>query len=107
MDSSIGLGTMPKPFQDPFPPIAYAMRSPRSGASKLLAERDSIPISGNFIPSSSVKTQWNDYCLQRAKLGKDPDPEKRSKIFASLNSSKNAGQLALTEKSLAIILSFL
>ena len=75
LNKHIGLGTMPKPLQIPSPPIAYAMRSPKSGASKLLAERDWMPISGNFIPSGSVKTQWEDYCMQRDALGKRPDPE--------------------------------
>ena len=93
VDKSIGLGTMPKPFQAPFPPIAYAMRSPKSGASKLLAERDWIPISGNFIPSRSVKTQWEDYCVQRENLGKNPDPENwraaRSILVAETNSQAN------------------
>jgi len=75
IDDSIGVGRMPKPLQNPHPPIAYAMRSPKSGASKLLAERGWIPISGNFVPSEFIKSQWEDYCNQREILGKQPDPE--------------------------------
>lgn len=75
IDDGIGVGSLPKPLQKPHPPIAYAMRSPKSGASKLLAERDWIPISGNFISSGFVKSQWEDYCDQREILGKRPDPE--------------------------------
>ena len=75
VEDDIGVGRLPKPLQNPGPPIAYAMRSPKSGASELLAQRDWIPISGNFVPAGFVKNQWTDYCDQREKLGKRPDPE--------------------------------
>ena len=71
----VGVGRLPKPLQKPHPPIAYAMRSPKSGAARLLAERDWIPISGNFVPSGFIKSQWADYCDQRVDVGKKPDPE--------------------------------
>ena len=90
VEDAVGLGRMPKPLQKPHPPIAYAMRSPKSGASKLLAERDWIPISGNFVPSGFIKSQWEDYCNQRENVGKRPDPENwragRSILVADSNS---------------------
>ena len=75
VDDAVGVGRLPKPIQKPHPPIAYAMRSPKSGAARLLAERDWIPISGNFVPSGFIKSQWGDYCAQRESFGKRPDPE--------------------------------
>ena len=66
----LGVGTMGKPFQKPFPPIAYAMRSPRSAAAELAAGRDWIPIAGNFIPSDFVRTQWEGFEEACDKLGK-------------------------------------
>lgn len=75
VDDGVGVGRLPKPLQQPGPPIAYAMRSPKSGASQLLAERDWIPISGNFVPSGFVASQWTDYASRRDGLGKRPDPE--------------------------------
>tara|TARA_Y100001960_G_scaffold321792_1_gene397140 strand:- start:853 stop:1893 length:1041 start_codon:yes stop_codon:yes gene_type:complete len=75
LEDGIGVGRLPKPLQKPYPPIAYAMRSPKSGASKLLAERNWIPISGNFVPSGFVKSQWDDYCNQRENFSRRPDPE--------------------------------
>ncbi len=75
VDDDIGVGRLPKPLQQPGPLVAYAMRSPKSGASRLLAERDWIPISGNFVPAGFVASQWADYCTQRENLGKRPDPE--------------------------------
>lgn len=93
LEDSIGVGRMPKPLQHPHPPIAYAMRSPKSGASRLLAERDWIPISGNFVPSGFIKSQWADYCAQREDLGKRPDPENwragRSILVADTNERAN------------------
>ena len=93
VDDSIGVGRIPKPLQKPHPPIAYAMRSPKSGASKLLAERDWIPISGNFVPAGFAKSQWEDYCNQRETLGKRPDPENwragRSILVAESNLQAN------------------
>lgn len=71
----LGVGAMGKPFQKPFPPIAYAMRSPRSSAQEMAASRGWIPISGNFIPSSSVASQWVGYAEACATLGKPSDPE--------------------------------
>jgi alkanesulfonate monooxygenase SsuD/methylene tetrahydromethanopterin reductase-like flavin-dependent oxidoreductase (luciferase family) len=89
IEDGVGVGRMPKPLQQPKPPIAYAMRSPKSGASKLLAERDWIPISGNFVPSGFIKSQWEDYCNQRELIGKRPDPENwragRSVLVAESN----------------------
>lgn len=75
VEDGVGVGRLPKPLQKPFPPIAYAIRSPKSGASRVVAERDWIPISGNFVPSGFVASQWADYCNQRRDLGKRIDPE--------------------------------
>jgi alkanesulfonate monooxygenase SsuD/methylene tetrahydromethanopterin reductase-like flavin-dependent oxidoreductase (luciferase family) len=69
----LGVGQMGKPLQKPFPPIAYAMRSPRSAASELAADRDWIPIAGNFIPSDFVRSQWEGFEEACTKLGKPAD----------------------------------
>ena len=71
----LGVGAMGKPLQQPFPPIAYAMRSPRSSAQDLAASRGWIPISGNFIPASSVASQWIGYAEACAKAAKPADSE--------------------------------
>ena len=64
---------MGKPLQKPFPPIAYAMRSPRSAASELAASRNWIPIAGNFIPSDFVRSQWIGFEDACDKLGMKAD----------------------------------
>ncbi len=68
-----GVGIMGKPLQKPHPPIALALRSPKSGSALLCAERDWIPISGNFIPTAFVKGHWDDYAAARDKVGKPAD----------------------------------
>jgi alkanesulfonate monooxygenase SsuD/methylene tetrahydromethanopterin reductase-like flavin-dependent oxidoreductase (luciferase family) len=72
----IGVGAMPKPLQKPHPPIAYPMRSPKSGSARLCAERDWIPFSGNFIPAGYVKSQWDDYAAHCEELGKPANRDK-------------------------------
>lgn len=69
-----GLGLLPKPLQQPHPPIAMAMVSARSGAAAMAAERDFIPISANFIPEADVVEQWRTYAEARDKAGKPADP---------------------------------
>lgn len=54
----LGISQVGKPFQKPIPPIAYAIRSPRSAASELAASRNWIPTAGNFIPSDFMRSQW-------------------------------------------------
>ena len=56
-----------------FRPIALALRSPKSGSALLCAERDWIPISGNFIPTAFVKGHWDDYAAARDSVGKPAD----------------------------------
>lgn len=69
-----GLGVLPKPKQAPHPPFAMAMVSAQSGAARVTAERDFIPISANFIPEDDVVVQWRTYAEARAAAGKPADP---------------------------------
>lgn len=70
-----GLGAIPKPMQQPHPPIAMAMVSARSGAAFVCAERDFIPISANFVSEDDVIAQWQTYAEARDKAGKPADPD--------------------------------
>ena len=64
-----GVGELPKPFQQPHPPIAMALSSPQGDTVKLVAERSFIPISANFVPLSAVKGQWDTYTEVRNTVG--------------------------------------
>jgi len=68
-----GVGIMGKPLQKPHPPIALALRSPKSGGALLCAERGWIPISGNFIPAAFVKAHWEDYAEECENVGVKAD----------------------------------
>ena len=70
-----GVGIMGKPLQKPHPPIAFALRAPKSGGALLCAERGWIPISGNFIPASFVKAHWEDYAEECGNVGVPADRE--------------------------------
>jgi alkanesulfonate monooxygenase SsuD/methylene tetrahydromethanopterin reductase-like flavin-dependent oxidoreductase (luciferase family) len=75
MIDEYGVGVPVRPLQQPHPPIAYAMRQPSSGAMEIIVKSGWIPLSGNFIPASSVKSQWEAYCTACENHGKKPDPE--------------------------------
>jgi alkanesulfonate monooxygenase SsuD/methylene tetrahydromethanopterin reductase-like flavin-dependent oxidoreductase (luciferase family) len=64
-----GVGLFPKPLQSPHPPLAMAMVGHASGSARVVAERDMIPISANFIPVADVASHWRVYAETRAELG--------------------------------------
>lgn len=69
----LGVGVMPKPLQQPHPPIAISVSSPNSSTMRVAAQRDFMPISANFVASWVVKTHWQTYLDEMKKLGKTPD----------------------------------
>ncbi len=106
----IGVGRLPKPLQRPHPPIAYAMRSPKSGSARLIAERGWLPISGNFIPASFVKSQWEDYAAECEAAGKRPDPENwrvARSILVAESDAEAADYLARAEDGLRFYFRYL
>jgi alkanesulfonate monooxygenase SsuD/methylene tetrahydromethanopterin reductase-like flavin-dependent oxidoreductase (luciferase family) len=50
-----------KPYQKPHPPIGVGGLSPRSDTLRIAGERSWIPLSVDFIPTSSLITQWEVY----------------------------------------------
>lgn len=68
-----GVGELPRPLQDPHPPLAMAMSSPGGATSQYIAEMDMIPISANFVPIEFAAAQWESYAARRAELGRDAD----------------------------------
>lgn len=71
----IKLGYLPKPFQDPHPPVAISAMSPSSGSLKFAGQRGYMPVSANFIAGWSLKTHWPTYCAGAAETGQSADPE--------------------------------
>lgn len=72
----LGVGILPKPLTKPYPAIAVSVSSPNSGSMRVAARNDFMPISANFVASWVVKTHWDTYCDEMAKLGKVPDGNK-------------------------------
>jgi len=72
----IKLGYVPKPFQQPHPPIAISAMSPHSGSLMFAGERGYIPLSANFIANWSLKTHWPAYVKGAEAGGQEANPEK-------------------------------
>ncbi len=70
----IGLGHMAKPYQKPHPPVAISVLSPRSGSIRTAARKGWAPISANFVPVWNVKTHWEAYADEMAKLNRVANP---------------------------------
>ncbi len=72
----LGVGMLPKTFQQPHPPLALSVSSPNSHSIRIAAQRDMMPISANFVAAWVVKTHWETYVDELTKLGKTPDGTK-------------------------------
>ena len=57
----IRLGYVPRPLQQPHPPIAISGMSPYSGSMTYAGSRGFMPVSANFIGTWSVKSHWPAY----------------------------------------------
>jgi len=71
----IKLGYVPKPFQDPHPPVAISAMSPFSGSLKFAGRKGYIPVSANFVAPWSVETHWPTYCEGAKESGGIPNPQ--------------------------------
>jgi alkanesulfonate monooxygenase SsuD/methylene tetrahydromethanopterin reductase-like flavin-dependent oxidoreductase (luciferase family) len=71
----IKLGYVPKPLQQPHPPIAISAMSPGSGSLTFAGKRGYMPVSANFIANWSLKTHWPTYCAGAQESGLAADPE--------------------------------
>jgi alkanesulfonate monooxygenase SsuD/methylene tetrahydromethanopterin reductase-like flavin-dependent oxidoreductase (luciferase family) len=61
INPKLGVGFMPKPYQQPRPPIFTSLASPNSSAAKTAAEKGWGMISANIIPTYSVASHWTVY----------------------------------------------
>ena len=65
----LGVGYMPKPYQQGGPPISISLASPSSPSAALAARRGWGIISANIIPTYSVASHWAVYSKACAELG--------------------------------------
>ena len=69
------VGYIPRPLQQPHPPIALSIITPNSGSAKVAAERGWIPISGNFFHRRYLRGHWEKYLEGCEAVGRRPDPD--------------------------------
>lgn len=66
----IKLGYVPKPYQQPHPPIAMSAVSPSSASLKYAGTRGFMPVSANFIAEWVLETHWPAYVEGAQSTGK-------------------------------------
>jgi len=85
-----GVAEFIKPLQQPHPPIAISIMSPKSDSARMAGEYGLIPISGAaFLHPRYTASHWEAYCEGAEKVGRKPDPSiwrvARSVIVAPTN----------------------
>ena len=68
------VGWVPRPLQQPHPPIALSLLTPNSASAKTAGERGWIPVSGNFFHRRYLRGHWERYAEGCEAAGRRPDP---------------------------------
>jgi alkanesulfonate monooxygenase SsuD/methylene tetrahydromethanopterin reductase-like flavin-dependent oxidoreductase (luciferase family) len=68
------VGYIPRPLQQPHPPIALSIITPNSSSAKVAGERGWIPVSGNFFHKRYLRSHWEKYAEGCEAAGRRPDP---------------------------------
>ena len=68
------VGWVPRPFQQPHPPIAISLLTPNSNSAKTAGERGWIPVSGNFFHRRYLRGHWEKYVEGCEAASRRPDP---------------------------------
>jgi alkanesulfonate monooxygenase SsuD/methylene tetrahydromethanopterin reductase-like flavin-dependent oxidoreductase (luciferase family) len=68
------VGWVPRPFQQPHPPIALSLLTPNSASAQTAGERGWIPVSGNFFHRRYLRGHWERYVEGCEAAGRRPDP---------------------------------
>src|SRR5439155_2508738 len=69
------VGYVPRPFQQPHPPIAISLLTPNSASARTAGERGWIPVSGNFFHRRYLRGHWERYVEGCEAVGRRPDPD--------------------------------
>jgi alkanesulfonate monooxygenase SsuD/methylene tetrahydromethanopterin reductase-like flavin-dependent oxidoreductase (luciferase family) len=71
----LGVGIMPKPFQNPRPEIVGTVVAPFSPGVVLMGKRDFHPLSANFLLAKHLKSHWQNYAKGKAEVGEKAEVE--------------------------------
>jgi len=66
----LGIGIMPKPLQQPGPPVCVAVSSPNSPTATLAGRRGWGPVSSGLSGAAAVATHWDLYRKARIAAGR-------------------------------------
>lgn len=69
------VGYIPRPFQQPHPPVALSILTPSSASARTAGERGWIPVSGNFFHRRYLRGHWERYVEGCEAAGRRPDPD--------------------------------
>jgi alkanesulfonate monooxygenase SsuD/methylene tetrahydromethanopterin reductase-like flavin-dependent oxidoreductase (luciferase family) len=101
---ALGIGTMPKPFQKPGPPISMSVSNRNSPTARVAGQRGWGIISGNNMPGTAVAAHWRVYSAACAEAGRpargdnwrvarnvmvaESDAQARDRIFSERGSNR-------------------
>ncbi|HVQ74239.1 MAG TPA: LLM class flavin-dependent oxidoreductase [Candidatus Binatia bacterium] len=69
------VGYIPRPYQQPHPPIALSILTPNSASAVTAGARGWIPISGQFFHRRYLAGHWERYATGCEQVGRRPDPD--------------------------------
>lgn len=69
------VGYLPRPFQQPHPPIALSLVTPNTASARTAGERGWIPVSGQFFHKRYLHGHWERYVEGCELAGRRPDPD--------------------------------
>jgi alkanesulfonate monooxygenase SsuD/methylene tetrahydromethanopterin reductase-like flavin-dependent oxidoreductase (luciferase family) len=69
------VGYIPRPLQQPHPPIALSLLTPNSTSARTAGERGWIPVSGQFFHRRYLRGHWERYMEGCEAARRRPDPD--------------------------------
>jgi len=103
------VGWLPRPLQQPHPPIAISLVTPNSSTGKVAGQRGWIPVSGNFFNKRFLKGHWEKYVEGCESVGRKPDPSvwRVSRcVLVCESDAEAADYIAATDTSMQYYYSF-
>jgi alkanesulfonate monooxygenase SsuD/methylene tetrahydromethanopterin reductase-like flavin-dependent oxidoreductase (luciferase family) len=74
LDTLVGTGIMPRPFQKPRPEIVGTVVAPHSKGVIAMGKRDFHPMSANFLLSHWLPSHWQNYAQGKAEVSQVANP---------------------------------
>jgi alkanesulfonate monooxygenase SsuD/methylene tetrahydromethanopterin reductase-like flavin-dependent oxidoreductase (luciferase family) len=103
------VGYVPRPLQQPHPPIAISILTPSSNSARTAGERGWLPVSGNFFHRRYLRGHWEKYVEGCEATGRRPDPSvwrvSRS-VLVTESDSEAEDYLARPDSGLSFYYSF-